>query len=400
MNYLNTLSSTPIEYQYLALFSAVLLLPKLLLRFQIPTGITALILGCLCVNFLGWFDNDQMVLTLARLGITSLFLFAGMEIDIDQLKKNIKPLSVYILQSLLLIFIVAIGVWWIFALSFQISLIISIALFTPSAGFILNSLKHYDLEDDEIFWIKLKAISKEIAAIAVLLVALQLDNLEGLLKAKGVFLILFFSLPLIFKFYLRYIAPHAPKSEVSFLVIMAFLSGVLTKKLGTHYLVGAFATGIIAGQFNHFIKDDHSHRIENSLSAFYGIFVPFYFFSAGLIITKEFFTLNGLMYGACICLSIIPLRIITTVIGIKYSVEKFWRDRMKISVSLIPNLIFGLVIIGILKQKFEVDIAILSGLLIYTLVASIIPAIYFEKNPPEDFDISRYREHNRNKGNG
>lgn len=378
-----------VEYQYIIILSSLLLLPKLLIRFHIPVGITALILGCICTNYLGWFKQDQMIITLARLGITSLFVFAGMEINISDLKQNIKPLLRYIAQSLLLMLVVSIGIKYLVGLSFQISLIISIAIFTPSAGFILSSLKHYDLTDEEIFWIKLKAISKEISAILVLFFALQLDNIGDLLKAKGIFLLLVFSLPHIFKFYLKYIAPHATKSEVSFLVIMAFLTGILTKKLGTHYLVGAFATGIIAGQFNHFMDSDHSKRIENTLSSFYSIFVPFYFFSAGLIITKEFFTMDGLIYGVILTALILPVRIYSVVLNIKYSIKSFWDDRFKISISLAPNLIFGLVVIVILKERFSVSPVILSALVLYTILSSILPAIYFDKVPPEDYDFSR-----------
>jgi Kef-type K+ transport system membrane component KefB len=377
------------EYQYLIIVTLLLLLPKMLLRFHIPTGVSALLLGCFSVNYLGWFENDQMIIMLARLGITSLFVFAGMEIEISDLKKNLKPLAKYLIQSLTLIGVTSIAVYYILGLSLQISIIIAIAIFTPSAGFILSSLKYYDLNDEEIYWIKLKAISNEIAAILTLFIALQLNDLAAFFQAKVILIALFLILPQLFKFYLRFVAPYAPKTEVSFLVIIAFLTGVLTKKLGTHYLVGAFATGVVAGQFNHFMRSEHSKRIENSLSAFFNIFVPFYFFSAGLIITKSFFTLSGLYYGLAIIAIFIPLRFISVVASIKVFIKDFWYDRYKISISLMPNLIFGLVIIGILKDRFSVNEALLSGLVIYTLVSSILPAIFFEKMPPEDYDLSR-----------
>jgi Kef-type K+ transport system membrane component KefB len=381
--------SLDIEYQYLVAVSLLLLLPKLLLRFRVPSGISAMLLGVFCVNFLGWFNDDQLILTLARLGITSLFLYAGMEIEITDLKNNLKPLLKSVFQTLGLIMITAVIISFAVNLSFQISLIISIAIFTPSAGFILSSLKNYELTEEEIFWIKLKAISKEISAIFALFVALQMNDIEGLIKSNVIFVGLVIILPYIFKFYLKYIAPHAIKGEVSFLVLIAFVTGVFTKKLGTHYLVGAFITGVIAGQFHHFMKSEHSKRIEDSLSAFYTIFVPFYFFSAGLIITKSFFTVEGLKYGILISLLFIPLRIIMVSLGIKYFKKGFWKDHLKISISLVPNLIFGLVIIGILKDKYNVDASILSALVIYTVLASIIPAVYFKKLPTESFDLTR-----------
>lgn len=377
------------EYQYLIALSSVLIIPKLLLRFRIPSGISALILGCLCANFLGWFKDSQLILTLARLGITSLFLFAGMEINLSDLRKEIIPLSKYLLQSLAIIILTATGIYLLTGISYQISLILSIAIFTPSAGFILSSLKYYDLNEKEIFWIKLKAISKEIAAILTLFVALQLDDLANLVKVQFIFIVILLLLPHLFKFFLRFIAPYAPKSEVSFLVIVAFMLGIITKKLGTYYLVGAFAAGIVAGQFNHFINSEHSKRIEESLAAFYTIFVPFYFFSAGLIITDDFFTLNGLYLGLALSLIFIPLRLTSVVLSIKLFIKDFWQDRIKISISLAPNLIFGLVIVGILKEKFNLDSYILSGLVIYTLTTSILPAIFFKKMPPENYDLSR-----------
>ena len=87
MEFLNNLT---LEYQYVIAVSFLLLLPKILLRFRIPSGMTALGLGIICNLFLGWFENDDMITTLARLGITSLFVFAGMEIDFDDIKKKLQ----------------------------------------------------------------------------------------------------------------------------------------------------------------------------------------------------------------------------------------------------------------------------------------------------------------------
>jgi Kef-type K+ transport system membrane component KefB len=379
------------EYQYLIIVSLILLLPKMLLRFRIPPGITALILGCISINFLEWFQDDQLIITLSRLGITSLFVFAGMEIELNNLRKNFSPLCKHLAKSFLIIALTSICLNLLFGLSVQVSIILAIALFTPSAGFIINSLKNYELTEEEIYWVKLKSISKEIAAIVTLFIALQLNDLGTFIQTKFILITLFCALPFIFKFYLKFIAPYAPKTEVSFLVIIAFLTGVLTKKLGTHYLVGAFATGLVAGQFNHFIKSDHSKRIENSLAAFFSIFVPFYFFRAGLIITKDFFTLTGLAYGLGMIVICVPIRIASVFFSLKLFIKEFWDDRMKISISLMPNLIFGLVILGILKNKFQVDNNILSGLVVYTLAVSILPAIFFKKMPPEEFDLSRVK---------
>ena len=224
----------------------ILLLPKLLLRFRIPSGITAFAIGCVCVNIDLLASDDQLILMLARLGITSLFLFAGMEINISEIKEHSKPLTKYLFKSLLIIFLSAMAFVFFFKESIQVSMIIGIAILTPSAGFILSSLGGYNFTDNQKFWIKIKAISKEIAAITVLFFALQINDPQSLGISILVLAALIYILPKIFKFFLKTIAPYAPGTEVSFLVLIAFTTGIITKKLGTHYLVGAFITGVVA----------------------------------------------------------------------------------------------------------------------------------------------------------
>lgn len=379
------------QYRYVILLISALLIPKILMTFRIPSGISAFGLGCLCVNFLGWFDNSQVILVLSRLGITSLFLFAGMEIDLVEMKSQRKPLVFSIVQSLLLIIITAVAANFFLGFSFQSSLLVAVALYTPSAGFILSSLKSFELTSEEVFWIKIKAIAKEIAAVVVMCIALKMNNFSELIYTLIAIIGMASILPFIFKIYLNYIAPSAPRSEESFLIIIAFLYGVIAKELGTYYLIGGFIVGLVAGQFNHFINGPQAQRIEESLQSFYGIFIPFYFFSAGLMVDSQYFKGDGLIIGLILIVFFIPLRMGSVYLNLKYSLESFWQERKQISIALIPNLIFGLVIVGILKQKSEIPIEYLSGILIYTLVTSIIPAILFKQIPAEDYDSSRVK---------
>jgi len=80
--------SQNVEFQYFILFSVLLLVPKILQRFSIPTAITAWLLGIATAGLLGWFQDDKLVYILSLLGISSLFLFAGMEVELDELRKD------------------------------------------------------------------------------------------------------------------------------------------------------------------------------------------------------------------------------------------------------------------------------------------------------------------------
>ncbi len=256
---------------------------------------------------------------------------------------------------------------------------------TPSTGFILNSLKNYGFSQEQQYWIRSKAIAKEVAAIGLLFLALQSNDMNQLIKSTGMLLALIVILPIVFKLFFKYLAPYAPDSEVGFLILIALICGVFTKKIGTYYLVGAFIAGVIAGQFKHFGKTHKSEEILKNLNMFFAFFIPFYFFKAGLSFTKEIFSIQGLIIGISFLIIFIPIRILVVHSSLKFFLKDFWKDRVEISTSLLPTLIFGLVIAGLLQENFKIDIKIISGLILYTLITSIIPAIIFKKNPPESF---------------
>lgn len=374
------------EIQYLIIFSSVLILPKIIQRFKVPVGITCLSLGILTSSLYPELRHDQLILLLSRLGITSLFLFAGMEVKVDELKENKLPLLKHLSVALLIIFLLSFAIQYYFELEFRLAVIFSLGILTPSTGFILNSLDSYKLTRSQKYWISSKSISEEMMAVLVLFFAMQSQDLKSLLISIAVLITLLFGLPIVFKLFIRYIAPYAPKSEVAFLIILALLCGVITKKIGTYYLVGAFIVGIVAGRFKHFMDEKEDKNIFESLSVFFGIFIPFYFYKSGLKLSLDILTKEGIVIGLFLSLYLIPLRFyftnFTTINFLGREVYSPW----KISLSLMPTLIFGLVISSILLEKYHVDSSLITGLFIYTIITSILPAFAFETNPPKEYD--------------
>ena len=374
------------EIQYLIIFSSVLILPKIILRFKVPMGITCLILGIATSRFYPELRNDQLILLLSRLGITSLFLFAGMEVKVEELREHKYPLLKHLSIGLVIIFILSFVLQYYFDLNLRMAIIFSLGLLTPSTGFILNSINSYKLSHSQKYWIRSKSISEEMMAVMVLFFAMQSHDLKNLIISIGVLVVLLFGLPIIFKLFIRYIAPYAPQSEVAFLIILALLCGVITKKIGTYYLVGAFIVGIVAGRFKHFMEAKEDKNIFESLSVFFGIFIPFYFYRSGLKLSLDILTKEGIIIGAFLTLYLIPLRYyytnFTTIHFLGREIYAPW----KVSLSLMPTLIFGLVISSILLERYHVPPSIITGLLIYTIVSSILPAFACETNPPEQYD--------------
>jgi len=360
---------------YLALFSLVLIFPKMLLRFKIPSGITALLIGCVAAYFDPDLKSDQLFRFLSQIGITSLFVFAGLEVEWEELKEDKKYFAGYIVFWTIALMIIAFGFFKLLKFPFQEALIYSLGIFTPSAGFIINSLHSFKVNQDQEYWIKSKAISKEITAILLLFLALQSGNLKSLGLSVLFYAGLFIILPWIFKYFFKFISPYAPNLEVPFLVVLSLISGVISKELGAYYLVGAFAVGLIASKFKKQIFKDDEESFFGSLSSFFNVFLPFYFFFAGLKIKVGDLTLEPLTSALILFVIFVPLRIWIIRVSVKRIKDDIDRNSYSISLSLMPTLIFGLVIAGILKDRGILDQKYIFSLIIYTLLTSILPVI-------------------------
>ncbi|ATH07182.1 hypothetical protein BIY24_04280 [Halobacteriovorax marinus] len=365
------------DLEYLAIFTLVLILPKLLLRFRLPSGITALVIGIMFSMIDPTIQDDRLFRFLSQIGITSLFLFAGLEVDFGELKSDGKYLSKYIGKSLVVILLMVLGLSEFFDLSYPSATILALGIFTPSAGFIMNSMHSFNMGEDQEYWVKSKAISKELMSVVLLFIALQGHDIKSMLVSLVFFAALFAFLPLIFKLYFKFISPYAPNSEIPFLVVLSLTAGVISKELGTYYLVGAFIVGLIGSRFKHKIFKDDEQMLFSALAGFFNVFLPFYFFQAGLKISVGELTMDSFVLGLVFIVIFVPLRIILTSSSLKYILEEFINKPYQISLSLMPTLIFGLVAAGALRNRGEVDSKLIYALIFYTLISSLLPSIFF-----------------------
>ncbi|MCB0415258.1 MAG: cation:proton antiporter [Bdellovibrionales bacterium] len=123
-----------------------------------------------------------------------------------------------------------------------------------------------------------------------------------------------------------------------------------------------------------------------SISFFATLLIPFYFFKAGLNIDVSLLSLNSLWYGLAFLVIFVPIRYANVFMSLHFFLPGCWKSRYQISLSLMPTLIFGLVIASILRDKYEVSPDVVNGLIIYTLVSSIIPSVLLKAAPPEEYD--------------
>ncbi len=371
------------EVIYLLLVFGLFVVPKMLQRFRLPSAVTSLVLGTSIGLATHAFADDATIKLFSTLGIVALFLFAGLEVDFTELKEARAVLIEHIAIQLGLLALVT----WLLTATLipapRTALLVSLAVVTPSTGFILDSLAQFGLSTREQFWVKSKAVATEIVALVVLFVALQSQTATQLAVASVALAGLILVVPLLFRFFAAVILPYAPKSEFAFLVIVALICAFATRSLGVYYLVGAFVVGVAAQRFRRELPSFTSDTMLRSVEVFASFFVPFYFFGAGLHVSADDLSPAAIL-GAVALLGVVqPLRLLSVALHRRVSLQEGWNATMRVATPLLPTLVFTLVLAEILRERFDIPPWLFGALTIYAIVGTLIPGFTLGATVPD-----------------
>lgn len=376
------------ELIYLLLIFGLLVVPRALQRFKVPAPITCLLLGIGAM--LAWGDkvHDPVVALLSTLGISSLFLFAGLEVDLGALRRGLWPLLAHLAIRIATLTGIAWLGWRWFGLGWQAAGLLALAVLTPSTGFILDTLERLGLDEEERFWVTSKAIAGELLALAALFVVLQAGDPLQLGLSSLAMAALLLGLPLLFIALGRWIVPHAPGSEFSLLVMVGLVAAFVTYRLGVYYLVGAFVAGLVARLLRIRMPRLASSDNIHALRLFATFFVPFYFFHAGTAISRDALGWEALGLGLAITAIVLPLRIATVWLQRRVLVREKHHSTLRVSVALAPTLVFTLVLAEILYTRFHIPAELFGALVLYTALNTLLPSLVlhapFDVDPMED----------------
>jgi len=374
------------EVAYLALIFGLLVVPRAIQRFLIPAPLTSFGLGLVAALFIPAFTHDPTLELLSTLGISSLFLVAGLEVDLHSLRKGLWVVLGHLLvRSCTLVLASWIGMRWL-GVGQQVAVLLALALLTPSTGFILESLSRLGLTGDERFWVTVKAIGGEILALLVLFGVLQSGSIGQLVEASGELLAMIVLLPLLFWLLGRWVMPYAPESGFSMLVMVGLIAAYLTKQLGVYYLVGAFLAGFTARLLRERIPELAPAENLRAVRLFAGFFIPFYFFHGGMSVPGGALVWQSLLLGAAVTAVVLPLRIASVWLQRRVISREDNPTALKVATALTPTLIFTLVLATILHDQFGIPDSWYGALLVYAALNTILPSLLIAK--PFDLDVA------------
>lgn len=375
------MTGIPSDLTYVALLFALVVVPKALQRYRIPGAITALLLG-VGTGLAGLFHGSDALQLLSTFGIVALFLFAGLEIDGRELRRNARLLVQHGAIWTVLLAITVVVTTSVLKFDWRTTLL-GLALLTPSTGFILSSLHSFGLDAEERDAVKSKAIGAELLSLLLLFVVLQSTSATQMLTATAALLGIVVFIPLAFRVFAKVVAPYAPKSEFAFLLMVAVVCAYATRRLGVYYLVGAFFVGVAAQRFRARMPALSSEKMVDALEAFGSVFIPFYFFYAGTHVDARAIGWPALVAGALLLILFVPLRIATTALHRTVALKESEERGKRVGIALTPTLVFTLVISDILRTRYGAPLYLVGGLVLYTIVNTTLPAFLLRGAPPE-----------------
>ena len=371
------------EISYVLLVFGLFVVPRGLQRFRLPSAVTCVGIGATFSIGFDLFHDDATVGLLATMGIVSMFLFAGLEVDFAELRQGQKVLLQHIAAQLLLLALGGVAFHYAFGLEARSALLFALAVFTPSTGFILDSLPELGLTNEERFWVKSKAIASELVALLVMFLTIQSTDAATLGLSASALTAMVLFLPPLFRAFARVIVPFAPKTEFTFLVIVALLCAFITRELGVYYLVGAFVVGLTAVRLRKDLPELSSEKLLGAVELFASFFIPFYFFKAGLHLRADQFSWKALAIAVALLLTVLPIRVLRVAGHRKLALHEPWRVGARIGTAVLPTLVFTIVIAEILTERFALPPVLFGALIVFTLANTVLPGIVLRLPVPE-----------------
>ena len=359
---------------YLGLIFGLLVVPRALQRFRLPAPLTCFIFGIISALLFKAAVDDRVLRVVASFGVASLFLLAGLEVDLVEIRSQIPRLMGHLgVRGVFLI----VGAWLAtryLHMSWQPASLLALGLLTPSTGFILDTLPQSGLSESEQSEVSINAIAGEITALLVLLFLSHADSLQMMAASTGALLLLIVLTPLLFLALGRYVVPYAPGSEFSLLLMVGIICASVSDAAGVHVLIGAFVAGLVAGLLKNRMTTLTSPENLQSVRLFASFFVPFYFFHEGLEVPGGALVLKALLYGLALSIIVLPIRIGKNWVECHYFNGRSPAGAMRVSIALTPTIIFTLVIAGILYESFHIGEELYGAMLVYATISTVLPS--------------------------
>ncbi|WP_374016020.1 cation:proton antiporter [Paenibacillus thiaminolyticus] len=257
-----------------------------------PAVLGKLIVGILIgPAVLGWIEKDSFITHVSEIGVLLLMFIAGLETDVDQLRKNWKSAFAVAVGGIILPFIGGYSAAIAYGFSPNYALFFGVIFCATSVSISVQVLKEMNkLNSREGTTILGAAVVDDVLVVILLAFIMSIvgqggDVSLGLLIGKKVlfFVIIFVAGWLVVPRVMKWLAPlKVTEAVISAALIICFAFAYFAEWMQMAGIIGAFAAGIAVSLTPY--KHDVEHKVEPIA---YSIFVPVFFVSIGLNVSFD-----------------------------------------------------------------------------------------------------------------
>ncbi|MGY3765658.1 cation:proton antiporter [Vagococcus vulneris] len=240
---------------------------------------------------LSWVNHSDVFQVFSDIGVLLLMFLAGLETDMDQLKKNWKPSVAVAVIGIIIPFISAFAVGYAFGFDLNHSVFLGVLFSATSVSITVQVLKELDvMQTRESTTILGAAVVDDILVVILLAFVMSFMGGDGasavsipmVILKKVIFFVVaigvgIYLVPLILKVAKKF-KVTAPVTTAALIICFAF--AYFGEMLGMAGIIGTFIAGLFISQ------TEFKHEIEHSVDPIANsLFVPFFYVSVGLSIS-------------------------------------------------------------------------------------------------------------------
>lgn len=374
------------------------ILGEVFARLGIPSVLGELFAGILLgSSILGVIEPNEILKILAEIGIILLLFEVGIETDFTRLKNaGTKSFIVALLGVVLPFTFGLLSAYYIFGLTFDISLFVGGTLTATSIGITLRVLRDIHMENTNIAQIVIgAAVIDDIIGIILLVFIYDFSisheaNFAHTLSVAGMVLMFLVLAPilaktlsyLIHKFHGNDLVPgYIPTIIISLILLFAYLSHLV----GAPAILGSFAAGIALSRrfflpFGAFLKTNELllDHVRKNMTPIIQIFTPIFFVMVGLSMDLRVIDFSSLSFWIT-GISFILIAFITKFIGAFFIIQKCARNNALIGISMIPRGEVGLIFAEMGRVNGILPNEIYAMLIFVIIITTVVPPFLLKK---------------------
>jgi Kef-type K+ transport system membrane component KefB len=373
-------------------------LGEIFAKFGIPSVLGELFAGILLgSSILNIIQPNEVLKILAEIGIILLLFEVGLETDFNRLKNaGLKSFTVAIL-GVVLPFLSGMGLaYYIFDLSFTISLFIAGTLTATSIGITLRVLKDIHMDKTNVAQIVIgAAVIDDIIGIILLVFiydyslsnTVSFDHTISVAAMIVIFLVIAPILAkvlsvIIHKYHSKHLVPgYFPTIIISLILLFSYLSHLV----GAPAILGSFAAGVALSRrfflpFGTMLQanDKLLYEVKRDMTPIIQMFTPIFFVMVGLSVDLSVIDFTSSSFWI-MSIAFIVAAFLSKFIAAFFIYQKSIRNNAIIGVSMIPRGEVGLIFaeMGRINNALPNDI---YAMLIFVIVfTTVIPPFILKK---------------------